>query len=231
MQVRFRKQLERASRVLVFCREHPSDLAGYQQAVTRLEEQLVLADQIVGQAKAGGTATKEAMAERNQLRAEVNAQLRLLARIARSAGQEAIGTPIVISFPNPGSSFREFGYGARQAIAAAKEREEVLVKYGLAPDFLASITSRLEEMERWLTRRDEALQSRVYAHRDLQAVISLMVLTVAQLHAVNSYRFRGEPAALRTWTSASSTQIGPRKVAEGSEPEPAVLSLPPGTAK
>ena len=60
MQTRLRKQLERASRVLVFCRERPSDLTGYQQAVARLGLPDRLADDGIGQAKAGGSATREA---------------------------------------------------------------------------------------------------------------------------------------------------------------------------
>ena len=229
MQKRLRKQLERASRVLVFCREHPSDLAGYQQAVARLEEQVIRADLIVGQARAGGTATREAMAERDQLRAEVNADLRLLARIARSAGQEAVGASIVIAFPNPSSSYREYIYGGRLAVAAAQEREDLLVRYGLPPEFLAGLSARLTELDRLLTRRDESTQARVFANRDLQVAISGLILSVAQLHAINSYRFRTNPAALRTWGAASDIRIGPRKPVEPVEqeaPPMAQLTLP-----
>lgn len=213
MQKRLLKQLERASRVLVFCREYPSDLAGYQQAVARLEEQMARADTIAGRAKAGGQATREAMAQRDQLRAEVNAELRLLARMARSAGQEAVGAPIVIAFPNPSGSYREFLYGARLAVATAQEREPLLEKYGLPPGFLAALSARLDTLAGLLTRRDESAQARVFANRDLQAVTSELVLSVAQLHAINSYRFRNDPAALRTWSSASDIRIGPRRPA------------------
>jgi len=40
MDTRLRKQLERASRVAVYCREHPSNLAAEQLAVSVLQERL-----------------------------------------------------------------------------------------------------------------------------------------------------------------------------------------------
>lgn len=228
MQKRLRKQLERASRVLVFCREHAADLTGYQDVVTRLEEQITRADGIAGQATATGLATREAMAERDQLRAEVNAGLRLLSRIARSAGQEAVGAPIVIAFPNPGSNVREYLYGARLAVATAQEREPLLEKHGLPAGFLAELSTRLDSLGRLLTRRDESAQATVFAHRDLKTVTSGLVLTVAQLHAIASYRFRGNPAALRTWATASDIRIGPRRPVVTEEAVPLPLPLPPG---
>lgn len=226
MDTRSRKQIERASRVIVFAREHRSEVAAEVVAVSRLEERLTRAEAVAQGARASQLAEQEAIVERTALRSAIADRLHLLAVIARSAGAESPGTPIVIQFPGPRHNQVEFANGARQAVAAATEREEVLVKYGLPAGFLAELTGMLDAFGQFLNARDEAGQAKVAARRELRMVLQEIRLAIQQLHASFRLRFRDDPGVLRAWATAADMRIGPRRLAtaEGEAP----LALPAG---
>jgi len=230
MNTRLRKQMERASRVAVFCREHPSDHAGYQTAVASLEERLARASAMAQRTVASSLATREAVAERTAIRDNIVAGLQLLVGIARTAGTEAVGAPIVIRFPGPHYNQVEFLTGARLAVATAMEREELLVKFGLPDDHLESLTTELNEFERLLGRRDEAGQSKVAALQELRRIVRELRTVVMQLHSMIRFRFRNDDGALRAWVTAADIRIGPRKRPAVEGGTPATLTLPPGPA-
>lgn len=165
MNTQTRKQLERASRIALFCRERPADLPGYQPAVSRLEDRLARAGNLAGEATASRLAGKAAIAERHELRKRIVADLQMLAGIARTAGVESVGTPIVIRYPGPRRNQVQFLSGARVAVQSAREQEELLIKYGLPPGQLQQLSARLDQFASLLDRRDHAIQGRLGAGR------------------------------------------------------------------
>jgi hypothetical protein len=227
MDTRIRKQLERATRVAEFSREYPSDVAGYEAALARLEERLARADTVAKQFAGGRLARTAAVAERQQLRQGLTAGLQLLAGIARTAGQEAIGAPIMIRYPGPKQNQHEFLGGARLAVETAREREELLVKFGLPAEHLAELAAGLDEFAGFLSRRNEAGRSSVAARAELRAVTKEILSVVRQLHSINRFRFRQDPAALAAWSTSADIRVGPRKPAVTTQGE-APLALPPG---
>lgn len=230
MDTRSRKQIERASRVVVFAREHRSEVPAEQVAVGQLEERLARAETVMQGARASQLGQREAIVERMALRSIIADRLQLLAVIARSAGIESLGAPIVIQFPGPRDNQVEFVNGARQAVTAATEREELLVKYGLHAGFLAELTGKLDEFTRLLHARDEAAQAKVGFHRELGKVLKDIRMAIQQLHASFRLRLRDDPGALRAWATAADVRIGPRRIAATPEGE-APLALPPGESE
>lgn len=229
METRVRKQIERASRVMIFCRERPSDLPGYDLAVTRLRELLSRAASLAQEHLTSSLATREAVAERNALRGRSYVGLLMLARIARMAGIEVLGTPIVVRLPGPRQSLKAFLTGARAAISTGREREELLVKYGFPPGQLDILEQEIDALEAFNTRRDEFSQGKVIAREALSTATREMVMVVRQLHAINAFRFRDDPAELRGWAHASDIRVGSRKAAT-EEAEIIAPMLPPGPA-
>ena len=211
MNTRMRKQIERASRVVVYCREHPADLTTEQAVVRMLEERLARTEAVDREARANALAEREAIAARIRLRDGIVAGLRLLARTAQAAGREQPGVPITIVIPESRNSQMEFLQGARLAVATATGYEELLGKHGLPPGHLGLMAAELESFARLLAARDDAGQKKVAARRELRAVVSEMWMAVLQLHAAIGFRFRDDPAALRGWATAVDLRIGPRK--------------------
>lgn len=228
MDTRSRKQIERASRVAVFCREHRAEMPAEEIALSWLEEGLARAEQVTQAFRGSLLAGREAMAERNARRQEIADRLHLLAVIARGAGAESLGAPIVITFPGPRHNQVEFLNGARQAVAAATEREELLLKYGLPPGFLGDVTTRLDELARLLQVREEAAQARVSARRELGRILADIRRAIRQLQASFRLRLRGDPAAMRAWAMAVDLRVGPRRSDTAPEGIEAPLALPPG---
>ncbi len=229
MNIRMRKQMEMATRVLVYSREHPSDVAGYQAAVTRLTERLAQADAAGQQQVAQQLLSKGAIAERSELREDISADLRLIAAIATTAGIESVGTPWVIQYPGPRQNNLQFLSGGRVALAHAREQEELLLKYGLASGHLDTLATRLDAFEALVVRRVAATEARVASTGALRDLRRDLLAIVDQLGAINQHRFQGDEQALSAWLYARHPGLALKKVARNAPAEP--LSLPPGSTE
>jgi len=227
MDARIRRQLERATRVAEFSREHPSDAPGYQAALTQLDARLSQATTVAQQFAGSGLARKAAIAARQSLRRTITAGLQLLAGLARTAGAESIGAPIVIRFPGPKQNQHEFLNGARLAVETARGQQELLVKYGLPEEHLDQVSRDLDEFAGLLAKRNEAGRSKVSARAALRQVAGEILVVIRQLHVINRFRYREDPAALAAWTTSADIGVGPRRKAEIPAGE-APLALPAG---
>lgn len=144
MDVRIRKHIERSRRVVDFARQHPSDLPGYQDALVRLQDRLGRVAEEAEEEFGKRRAVKAAVAKRETLRREITAELRMLAGLARTAGTESIGTPVLLRFPGPKQNQVQFLAGARRVVAEAAAQEELLGRYGLPAAQLDTIRAGLE---------------------------------------------------------------------------------------
>lgn len=233
MEARTKLQVERVARVIGFSREHPSDLPGYQAAVSNLEERLARTRKMADQQVGSGLEGKGAIADRAALARLIVADLQLLAGIARSAGLESAGTPMRISYPGPRRNQVQFLSGARVAVAETEKELERLVSFGLPADHLTTLSKRLDEFQVLLERRDEKLRARIGARGELRTLSKEMQLLVEQLHTLNRYRFLGDASTLAVWRSTRKLRIGngsatangePAQLDAGSNP----IMLPPG---
>jgi len=233
MEARTKLQVERAARVIGFSREHPSDLPGYQAAVSHLEERLTSARKMADQQVGSGLEGKGAIADRATLARQIVADLQLLAGIARAAGLESAGTPKRITFPGPSRNQVQFLSGARVAVAETAKELERLISFGLPADHLTTLTSRLDEFQALLERRDEKARARIIARTELKTLSKEMGLLVQQLNTLNRYRFLGDAATLAAWRSTRKLRVGngsatsngePAQLEAGSNP----IMLPPG---
>lgn len=239
MDTRIRMHLERAQRVADFSREHPWDVPGYEAASQRLEERLTRALALVGQEFTGRRTRQAAVAKRLALRAQIASDLQLIAGIARTAGKESVGAPIVLRFPGPRQNQLAFLTGARQAVEAAGREAELLTRYGLPEGLLTTVSTRLDEFARLMQERDEASRGHVFARADLRAMVKDVKVVVDQLHTLNRHRFRTDGAARAAWDSSRALRVptraaGSAPIAElstGADPLGAghsALALPPG---
>lgn len=224
-----RKQLERATRVVGFCRDNAADLDGFQSAISRFEETMGRATSAAHEELAARLAVREAVAERNGLGEQIYADLRLLASLARTAGEQALGTPIVIRFPEPHRNQVQFLNGARVAVDTGRERQELLSRYELPAGLLDRMTAQLDTFAEWMSRRDAASRTHIAARQTMRQMGKELSLVLRQLDALIAHRFRVEPAKRGAWSSASGIRIRRRGSAERLDPVVDPLALPPGT--
>jgi len=227
MDTRIRKHLERARRVAEFSRQYPSTLPGYAPAVAKLEERLTRATVVAEQETGNRLLGRAAVAKRAALRGTLTTDLQLMAAIARTAGTESVGTPIVIRYPGPQRNQLQFVNGARMAVAKAVEEMGLLEKYGLTTEHLAAITAGLDQFSRLISERDLASRDHVANRLELRTLVRELKIVVDQLHAFNRHRFQSDLAAMGAW----STTRGIREVSRKSPPQvaaaAALLALPP----
>jgi len=229
MNADMKRRIEMAGRVLVYSREHPSDAAGYQAAVARLVERLARAETVTQLHATNRLLSKGGLAERRALRRTLTADLRLLAAIARSAGLESVGTPVVIQYPGPGQSNLAFLEGGRAAVSLGREQEELLVRHGLPAAHLGELAVGLDAFEARLIERDLTLVKRIDARAELKQVGRDLARVADELGAFNRHRFQDDPVALSAWRFARSPRTPARKVAEPVKEENGLPALPPGS--
>lgn len=222
-----RKHVERALRVADFARQHPSDLPGHAAALARLEAELGRVAEVAQEETGTRRAEEAAIAERKELGDQLAAELQLLAGIARTAGKESVGTPIVLRYPGPKKNQLQFLDGARTVVATAAEQEDLLVKFGLPADHLASLTAGLERFAGLMRARDEASRAHVGARVQIRSLARNLKLVVEQMHSINRFRFRKDPAQLAMWRSSRDLRVGTRKAAGTEVPPNGPLALPP----
>ncbi len=233
MEARTKLQVERAARVIGFSREHPSDVPGYQAAVSKLEERLTHTRKMAQQQIGSGLEGKGALADRNTLARLIVAGLQLLAGIARAAGVESAGTPKRIKYPGPRRNQVQFLSGARVAVEATEGELERLIAFGLPADHLTTLRQRLDQFGEFLAKRDETARARIAARAEMRTLTREMRALVEQLDALNRHRFLGATATMAVWRStrrlrapipAPSSSSEPAQLATGT----AAVMLPPG---
>lgn len=229
MEARIRRQLERARRVAEFSRQYPSTLPGYGSAVARLEERLTRTTVVLDMESGNHLVGRAAVAKRVALRERLTADLRFVAALARTAGAESIGTPIVIRYPGPERNLVQFVSGARLAVAKATEEMELLQGYGLTVEHLAGISAGLAEFDRLVAEQGTATRDHIAARLELRTLAREMRIVIDQLHAFNRHRFRNDRAALGAWNSVRAVRLVTRSPAPPGVVSQVPLSLPAGS--
>jgi hypothetical protein len=231
-----KRRLEMAARVLAYAREHPSDVAGYQAAVATLVERLARADATAQAQTTQGLLGKGAVAERLELRRGLTADLQLLAAVARMAGMEAVGVPVIIRYPGPRQSNIQFLDGGRAALELGREHEALLVRRGLPEQHLDELDAGFQAFAALLNRRDDAAVARIGARSELSQLGRELSRVADQIGAFLRHQYRNDPAALVAWEFARATHGRKKKVAaqpaNGSAPQaPPLGAGDPGTAQ
>lgn len=202
MNVHIRRKLDMAGRVRDFCRTHPDPNPGYTAAVARLEERLARANALAKQEVAGRLAVSGAIANKEELRQEIQHTVSLLAALAESAVQEEPDLRAIIVRPTIALSHQAFLTRARVAGDAAMEHKEILTRYGMLDDFLIQLGSSLDRFEQVLNEKHVGRAAHVGARAELESVTAEIMLIVRQLDALNRYRFRRDAESLAGWRSA-----------------------------
>ena len=220
MNVHIRRKLDMAERVRDFCRTHLDPNPGYTDAVTRLGDRLTRAQALAKQEVAGKLAVTGAVANKEELRQEIQQTVAMLAGLAESAAQEEPDLRAIIFRSTLGLNHQAFLTRTRVAADAAAAHKEILVRYGMSEDFLVQFGASLDRFEQVLNEKHAGRAAHVGARAELESVTAEIMLIVRQLDALNRYRFRKDAESLAAWRSARDV-AWPLGSGEGEQQKPA----------
>ena len=163
-----------------------------------------------------------AIANKEQLRQEIQQTLNLLAGLAESAVLEEPDLRVIFVRSPIALSHQAFLTRARVAADAAVEHKEILIRYGMLDDFLTQLGSSLDRFEQVLNEKHVGRAAHVGARAELESVTAEIMLIVRQLDALCRYRFRKDAELLAAWRSARDVTwpLSPEK-ATGDQQKPA----------
>lgn len=205
---RVRRTLEMGTRVREFARDNPDTSAGYTATLARLEERLAHAEQVAAQQRAGVAAERAANRRKREIRATmVRTLLDHLRAVAALASKEDPTLPEQFELPVE-RSYHALRTAAVGMLEAARARQELLVRNGLAEPVLDALEQSLREFDAALGQGAAGRYARVGARADLAVTAGDIVELVNVLDGYNRFRFLANPDRLAAWASACNI-VGP----------------------
>ena len=201
MKAEMRSTMETAGKVQVFTKAHPVADAGLNPAsvITQLDRSVERANALIVQQAKGTERSKAANRTRRTVRHRLwDGLLRLFADsfVIASAELPALRG---IRVPRTRSSDPAFINGAGVVIAAAREHQEVLAKYGLTSGQVDEAAALLEQYTSISNEAKEAFQARVGATKALAEAQAEIMAAINRIDRLNRHRFADEPEALARW--------------------------------
>ncbi len=227
-----RRELEAAARALAFVQAHPSTDPSYTAIVTRLQANVSGADSHAIDQRDGTTNQHAATAQRDAIRAEMQVQLRHLARVAEDALADHPELQGAFALPTPGAALKTFTTAARSMLTTATAQEAVLVGLGLGTSFVSDLAQAMATFEATGSGQSSAKLTHVGARVDLEVTASESLHLMKVLDGLHRTRFRDQPDLMAEWLSARHV-VAPSRAKQSAEPEPvppepvqAVVAIP-----
>ena len=137
MKAESRRKIEMGARALEFSHAHPDSEPGATEAVARLEQLVMRANETAAVQRDGIIRVHAASTRKKELRKEMlDVPIAHLAEVGRAAGRDEHELGKTFQFNPSASTFLAFRTAARSMIAAAQAHREVLLKHGLSQSVL-----------------------------------------------------------------------------------------------
>lgn len=211
-------KLEVGGRVVGFCHAHPSDNAGLNTAVVKLEDRLARASTLSQQHERGQIVVKASVLTKSGLRAAVRDGLILVAGLADAAAAEQPDLAVRIRIPAERLNRLEFITKSRVAVQLATEVEPLLKQYGLPDTLLAEISAAIDRIELTEGAKEVGRNAQVGASADLDKVTAEVMRLLRQLDRLNRHRFKDDAELLAAWVRARNIPLPNREKPEVKAP-------------
>jgi hypothetical protein len=219
MRAEERRKLDMADRAMVFIRAHPPEDAGVAPVIAELEERVGRARRLAKVDGEGRAAERSATKERREVkRVLVDGLLGYLSRVWRAAAKEQPSLAGVFQPLGMRASNRLFVGKAESMVAAAREHQALLGRYGLTGALLDDVDRMLGRFVTALEAGATGQQAHVGANAELTVVTAEIMELVGRIDRLHRHRFRSDPDALAAWASARNV-LGPFRRRNRAEPE------------
>jgi hypothetical protein len=198
-----RLKLEMGSRMLAFCREHPSRNTGIERVVAELAWQIVRANTLAAQTVEAHLGALAATRQRAHLRQRIRAGYLIpVTQIVRSVAEKE--RELVTPWPLPRfrANDNTFAVTVRGAAQEVRRLPELFARNALRPEVIDEMMALLDKWEEAGRRQTEFRLRKIAARAGLEAAAE-KILEIAQLlDAVYPLHFAGDPALAAERTSA-----------------------------
>jgi hypothetical protein len=223
-----RRRLEMAARVREFLRAHPTERAGEEPALVRLEQLLERAQTLAGQQHAGLTAARSATIQREGIRRVIaNKLLRFLMAAGTVASRDNLELAGQFQLPTS-ASHQSFLTAAQHMLKTATQQKDLLVREGMTASVIDDLTTALQQFEQTLEVSRVARRQHVEARSELEAVAAEIGDRVRLLDGLVRYRFGDDRELMDSWASARNVlgPFRPRSQPAGNETQPPATQGP-----
>lgn len=204
MKAESRRKIEMGARALEFSHAHPDSEPGAAEAVARLEQLVMRANETAAVQRDGIIRVHAASTRKQELRREMlDVPIAHLAEVGRAAARDEHELGKTFQFNPSASTFLAFRTAARSMIASAQAHREVLLKHGLSQSVLDEFVRKLDEFDAVMALGNDGRTNRMGATRELQAVALEIVRMVRVMDGRNRQRFADDAQLMGSWISAS----------------------------
>ena len=218
MNIDVSRKLDMAGRVREFIRAHAASEAGYPPVLTRLDELLTRADQIVARQLEGRVAARGARAHRRAVRRLLHTQLvHYLVAVGSAAARNQDDLAERFKLPATNSTNTTFLSSVKALLASAQAQQDLLVKAGMAPAALEELTRLVAEFEAASETARTARRDHIGARADLDLISAELSEQVKLLDGITRYRFGSDPEVMVEWKAARQV-LGQRRNGEAPQP-------------
>jgi hypothetical protein len=208
-------------RVLAWIGAHPSDDAGFQVLVTRLQSVVTRMTQVVDVQRGGRVDSRAARVRKRELRqAMMDGPIELLSRIGALVSGDHPQLRVAFAFRPTANSLLAFQRAARAMFEQAQANVEVLVQHGLSTSALTQLGQWLDEYERMMALGSDARARHTAATRELDVLTKEGLAIIRAMDASLRLRYADDRQLLEQWISTRTVLGAPaeKEKAEGAGP-------------
>jgi len=202
MDSRILNKVDRAVRVRDHSLAHPATVEGYTELTKALVEGVARVEVLATQEQSGYLASTAATASKDEEHDGIQAELVLLARIARGVAGEKPELPQRFRLARANINHPTFLATTRALVEQATAYKDVFIRDGMPATFIEDLTARIARYEAAHAAQDSATALHVAARVELREVLRQINLMVKRLDGINRLRFRKNPEQLALWARA-----------------------------
>jgi hypothetical protein len=211
--------LEMLVRVLAWIGAHPSDDAGFQVLVTRLQSVVTRMTQVVDVQRGGRVDSRAARVRKRELRqAMMDGPIELLSRIGALVSGDHPQLRVAFAFRPTANSLLAFQRAARAMFEQAQASVEVLVQHGLSASALTQFGQWLDEFDRMMALGADGRARHTAATRELDALTKEGLAIIRAMDASLRLRYAEDRQVLEQWISTRTvlgTPVEKAKAGDG----------------
>ena len=203
MNAQLRRRLEMAARCRDFLRAHQMDGVGQDLGLTKLEQLLEQAENLVTQQRTGTAVERAATKQRRDLRRALQPRiLGYLSAVGAIAASQNAELAEQFRMPAPNTTHQGLLTMSRAILEKATAQKDLLVKLGMSESVLDELATALGQYEDTLQATSAGRREHVGAKADLKAVAADITKQLRLLDKVVRYRLGDNPELMGAWESA-----------------------------
>ncbi|MGE0439021.1 MAG: hypothetical protein AB7I13_01210 [Vicinamibacterales bacterium] len=203
-----RRMLDAADRMADMGRAQPFTDPSHLTLAARFDSVIERARQAAVEEQANRAASTASLRVRDQLKQELLAGLRILARVGDLVGSAAPDLAVELAVPEPRTANAVFLAKARARVAAAAAHAGLLGQNGMSEGLPAELGRLIDRFSEEADRSVRARNAKHQARGELEGAMRELTGVVRLLDAINRPRFAGEPGLLAAWERARNV-VGP----------------------